>query len=82
MTEDIISELGTGIDVKDSESVHILEVMSLKKETDAAWLFEVKNNLGWWLPKSRCSFNYVEMVVEMPQWLYDKKIKEDYIKVY
>lgn len=74
-------ELMDRIKEMDNEITH-LDVLSLKKETDKAWLFEMQAGKGWWVPKSRCEFDYVDMVLSMPTWLYDKKKEEEYVEIY
>ncbi len=52
-----------------------LDVHNVKAETDKAWLMVLGEDMEWWLPKSMCTYNPKLKVVDVPDWLYDKKEK-------
>ena len=46
--------------------------VTLKHETDKAWLVDTDKKEGIWLPKSQCVLSGTRMT--MPEWLYEKTL--------
>ena len=53
-----------------------IKILEVSRETPYARLVVTKNFDWWWLPKSQCSFDEKTMVMEIPAWLWDKKMEE------
>lgn len=54
-----------------------LKFLSVKRETEKAYLIEFKKTLEVWLPKSMCKL-LNESTIEIPSWLAEKNNLEEY----